>query len=68
MHFHSTKRHRKTNARSPKLIDVRHRRNERVLCCYFSPPKTRHQLTLVIQVFLNLLPHVEDWTVTAAEE
>lgn len=33
-----------------------------------SPSKARHQLALIIQVFLNLLPHVKDGTVSAAEE
>lgn len=29
----------------------------------FSPSKARHQLALVVQIFLDLLPHVEDGTV-----
>jgi len=33
-----------------------------------SPSKARHQLALVIQIFLNFLPHVEDGTIPAAEE
>lgn len=33
-----------------------------------SPSKARHQLALVIQIFLNLLPHVKDGTIPAAEE
>lgn len=32
-----------------------------------SPPKAGHQLALVIQVLLDLLPHVEDGTVPAGE-
>lgn len=34
---------------------------------WFSPSKAGHQLALVIQVLLNLLPHVKDGTVPAAE-
>lgn len=32
-----------------------------------SPSKAGHQLALVVQVLLNLLPHVKDGTVPAAE-
>lgn len=34
---------------------------------FASPIKPRHQLALVIQVLLDLLPHVKDGTVPAAE-
>lgn len=44
---------------------MRHIRNENVC---LSPSEARHQLALVIQIFLNLLPHVKDGTVPAAEE
>lgn len=33
-----------------------------------SPSKARHQLALVVQILLNLLPHVKDGTVPAAKE
>lgn len=51
--------------RSPWSHLLRHVGSELV---WFSPSKARHQLALVIQIFLNLLPHVKDWTVAAAEE
>lgn len=33
-----------------------------------SPSKARHQLALVVQIFLNFLPHVKDGTVPTAGE
>lgn len=33
----------------------------------FSPSEARHQLTLVVQVLLDLLPHVKDGTVPTVE-
>lgn len=41
--------------------------NEERMKVSSSPSKARHQLALVIQVLLDLLPHVKDGTVPAAE-
>lgn len=51
--------------KSPRSTEMRHTRNENGC---LSPSKARHQLALVIQIFLNLLPHVKDGTIPAAEE
>lgn len=41
---------------------MRHRQYKEGSLC-LSPSKTRHQLALVVQVLLHLLPHVKDGTV-----
>lgn len=52
---------------SERSSEIRHMSDRSELASP-SPSETRHQLALVIQVFLNLFPHVEDRTIPAAEE
>lgn len=52
---------------SERSSEIRHMSDRSELASP-SPSETRHQLALVVQVFLNLFPHVEDRTIPAAEE
>lgn len=64
MHFFFFFNKRKYSERSS---EIRHTSDRSELASP-SPSETRHQLALVVQVFLNLFPHVEDRTIPAAEE